>query len=177
MQIGKLVRLGRGSGGKLAPRALLGSITVAAALLGAGAATADGVAGGRTPVSSAHVARVEALRETLTLSITKIKGNTIYAQGKSRGAINGTGVFYLTLINASHAKAEMTGNNSHGSVRAAGAAKYRVSGAVSYFSGTVTRFAGARGYAHARSLGISFEGKLNRSTFEASVKLHGRWDS
>lgn len=171
----RLRRLARSNGKCTA--LLSAGLVISAALLAGTSATASGIPSVGVHVPTARMAKVEPLNETLSLNITKIKGNTIYASGHSTGTVSGTGVFYLTLVNASHAKAEMNGSNSKGSVHCAGAANYRVSGAVSYFSGTVTSFSGSHGYAHARNLGITFTGSLNRTTYEASVKLHGKWES
>ncbi len=157
-------------------RALWGSIIFAAVLLGAGA-TANGRGNGHHRAPVAHAVKVEELNEKLKLTITKIKGNTIYAQGTSSGSIKGSGAFYLTLTNATRAKAEMYGGNSRGKLRVAGAATYRVSGPVSEFKGNVTTLSGSGIYAHARNLGLSFKGNLNRQTFEASLEVHGQWDS
>jgi hypothetical protein len=159
----------------LGRRAVWGSIAVAAGLLGTGA-TAHGLVNGDRHPPAARAAKVEALNEKLSLTITKIVGNTIYAKGTSTGAVKGTGAFYLTLTNATRAKAEMYGVSTHGKLRVGGAASYRVSGPVSEFKGNVTLLSGSGAYAHARSLGIAFKGKLNRQNFKASVELNGKWD-
>jgi hypothetical protein len=124
----------------------------------------------------AQVARSEGVNQSIVLRVTKIQGSTIDAQGQSsKEPIDGNIAFYLTLSNASKAKATFTGSNSHGSVRGSGNASYHVAGGISYFSGTVSSLTGTGRYSHARSLGIKFSGTLNRQTFKVSMALHGSW--
>lgn len=119
---------------------------------------------------------VHSLNERMSLKITSIKGNTIYARGPVSGSIPGNGSFNLTLKNASRASSVFSGGNSHGGVAGTGNGRYRVSGAVSYFSGSVNSFRGSGRYAHARSLGVSVSGTVNRQTFIVTMTLHGRWE-
>lgn len=125
----------------------------------------------------ARGARVESINETLSLDISSIKGNTIYGHGRTSGAIAGSGSFDLTLQNASRATASFSGANSRGGVAGSGTGHYRVSGALSYFTGSVSSLRGSGGYSGAKSLGISVSGTINRQTFTMTVTMHGKWDS
>jgi hypothetical protein len=126
---------------------------------------------------SARAARIETINETLSLKISSIKGNTIYGHGSSKGAIAGTGSFNLTLQNASRATATFSGASSRGGFAGSGTGNYRVSGALSYFTGSVNSLRGNGGYAGAKTLGISVSGTVNRQTFTMTITLHGKWDS
>jgi hypothetical protein len=126
---------------------------------------------------SARGARVEDINETLSLNISSIKGNTIYAHGRSSGTIAGSGSFNLTLLNASRATAAFSGANSHGGVAGTGTGHYRVSGALSYFTGSVSSLRGSGGYSGAKPLAISVSGTVNRQTYTVTIAMHGKWES
>lgn len=120
-------------------------------------------------------AKAERLNELMRLRITNVKGKKVSARGSASGTISGSVSFKLILSSASHARAEFSGSNSSGRIDGGGAASYRVAGAVSYFSGTVTSMRGGGRYAHAYSLGVQFSGTVNRKTYEVTLRLNGRW--
>jgi hypothetical protein len=166
------------------PRALLACGTLLGALaLGTPPLVAPSRASGASRATlplhgpPARGARVETLNLTLSLKISAIKGNTIYAHGRSTGTLVGSGSFNLTLLNASRATATFSGSSSHGGIAGSGVGHYRVSGALSYFTGSVTSLRGSGGYSGAKSLGISVHGTVNRQAFTVTIKIHGEWDS
>jgi hypothetical protein len=130
---------------------------------------------GKTHSEQARTAGVESLNEVMHLSITSAKGQRIAAQGTATGTIAGSFDFKLFLSSASRASAEFSGSNSHGTVHGSGTASYRVSGAVSYYTGTVSSITGTGRYAHAQSEGLQFSGTLNRRSFEVTIRVQGKW--
>lgn len=125
---------------------------------------------------SARASKVEAVNQHMTFEITQIKGNVIYAQGRSLGQFNGTASLYMTLVNASHAVAQIYARNSHGTLQGTGAALYHASGAVSVFSGGNPTLHGSGKYADVKSLGIKMTGVMNRRTLKIAIQLHGKWE-
>ncbi len=126
-------------------------------------------------VRGAKAARTETLNESFHLHLTKVKGNKLYAEGKSTGTIVGAVTFDLTLVTASRATANFIGTNSSGSMTGVGTGSYRVSGSMSYFSGNVTSVHGSGRYGRVANLGIKISGTVNRKTFEMSMTMHGNW--
>ncbi len=124
---------------------------------------------------AARVAGVENLNELMRLRITNVKSKKVTAVGVASGSISGSVSVYLLLSSASHAQAEFDGRNSHGTLRGFGTASYHVAGSMSYFSGTAQSVTGSGRYAHAQSLGIQFNGTMNRRTYEVTMRLYGKW--
>jgi len=134
------------------------TIAVAALWLMAGGAQANGSSHGsaaKVRSARARVAGVESLNEVMHLHITSAKGQRIAAQGTATGTIAGSFSFKLFLSSASRASAEFSGSNSRGTVHGSGAASYRVAGAVSYYTGTVSSITGTGHYGHARARGFN----------------------
>jgi hypothetical protein len=125
--------------------------------------------------AGARIADVEAVKLKLSLEITSIKGNIIFAQGRVSGPkFNGSAYLHLNLINASRAQASFNAYNSHGSLSGTGSAPYRVSGTVSYFTGGNPSIRGTGKYAKTKSLGMKMSGSMNRRTLQIAVNLQGR---
>jgi hypothetical protein len=125
---------------------------------------------------AAKASKVKILNETLYMEISQIKGNVIYAQGKSTGQFNATVTLHLTLQNASKAVAQIYANNSNGTITGNGAAAYHASGALSSFSGKEATLKGTGKYSHVRSLGIKMTGTMNRRTLKITINLKGKWN-
>jgi hypothetical protein len=123
----------------------------------------------------ARAAATETLNEQMRMHITSVKGKRISGEGSASGTVAGSVSFNLVLTTGSRGSAEFSGRNSHGTIEATGAASYRVSGPVSYYTGSVTSITGTGKYAHAHSLGLTFSGTLNRRTYEVIFQLHGKW--
>jgi hypothetical protein len=113
--------------------------------------------------------------ESLRMRITKKHGNHLTAKGRTEGTVNAKASLRLHLISGSKARATFFGHNSHGTLSGTIAARYRVSGAVSRYTGKITSLAGTGQYAHAKSLGISFSGTVNRRSHRVTGTLTGRW--
>lgn len=151
-------------------------VLVCSAILFAAVFNTDVSHAGGTGGVTAHAAKAEALNQTLYFKVTKIRGSTIEAEGHSnKEPVSGNIGFRLTLLNASRARADFSGTNGGGSMRGVANVSYHVSGVMSYFSGAVASFSGTRKYAHAKTLGVSFQGTLNRKTFALTITLRGRW--
>ena len=146
-------------------RLLLGCVLAAAALTvfapGAG--------------SLARAAGTRNLDELMSMKLTDVDGKRVSALGNSSGTVAGKVSFKLVLSNGSHAAATFHGRNAHGTITGTGVARYRVSGAVSYYTGTVTSLTGTGAYAKAAERGISFSGSVNRRTYRVTMHLLGKW--
>jgi hypothetical protein len=123
------------------------------------------------------VGRVHSINERFLLKITSIKGNAIYAQGRITGTVAGSGWLNLILRNGSRLTAGFRGKNSKGDIVGTGAGRYYVSGTKCYFKGSVSTLGGSDSYAHAKSLGISVSGVVDRRAFTVDVTMHGKWAS
>lgn len=131
----------------------------------------------KTHAPHATVSEVEKIDERLAFEITQIKGNVIYAQGRLTGKqFTGNGSLHLTLVNASHAVAQIYANNSHGTLQGNGQARYHAVGAISYFVGTTATLHGSGKYRKARNLGTKMTGTMNRRALTISISLKGTWD-
>lgn len=154
---------------------------------GAVAAASIGLAGStaaaRGSLSTARVAKVKNVNQTMTMNVANIQGNTISAHGQSvSGQINGVISFNLTLQNGSRAVMNFSiSNNGHigndhrkGTVQGTGSGSYHVSGALSYFTGRVLGIRGTEDFNHAKNLGVSVTGTLNRRTYKLTATLKGK---
>ncbi len=142
---------------------------------GVGRSHATGVAELAHRMTSAQAAKIESVNETVSMRVTKIQNTTINAEGRSStGLIVGSLNFDLTLLNASHGKANFVAASSSGTVRGVGLSNYHASGATAYFKGTITSLVGTGKYAHFKDLGMSYSGTLNRRLYRVSVTLVGR---
>jgi hypothetical protein len=155
-------------------RTLLGSLAALAALWWAVPAPA----GGREAASagSAEASTVKSLDEFMHMRIKKVKGKRVSAKGVAVGTVVGKGSFKLVLSNGSRASATFYGRNAHGTISGTGLAGYRVSGAISYYSGKITSLRGTGRYAHASPRGITFSGTVNRRSYKVKMHLRGRWN-
>lgn len=158
-----------------------------ACLLTLGAWMLDGDHASANAGPSGRLARVtprakasgrEVVDETLDFEITQIKGNVVHAVGKSLGTFVGSASLDLTLVNASHAVAQIYASNSRGSLRGVDSARYHASGAVSYFSGggVPPTMHGSGKYADVKIVSMSLSGFMNRRTLQISVHMQGIWD-
>jgi hypothetical protein len=126
---------------------------------------------------NAKASKIEIVNETLYFEITQIKGDVIYAQGKSSGTLTGNASLRLTLVNASHAVAELYAYNPRGSIKGSGHARYHASGAISHFSGSQPpSLSGSGKYKGLRALSMNLTGVMNRRTLKIIVQLKGKWD-
>lgn len=125
---------------------------------------------------TAKASKVKILNEALYLEITQIKGNVIYASGKSTGGFNANVTLHLTLQNASRSVAQIYARNSQGTITGNGAAAYHASGALSSFSGKEATLRGTGKYSHVKSLGIKMTGTMNRRTLKITINLKGKWN-
>ena len=125
----------------------------------------------------AHASKVEAVNVKLDFEITQVKGDVILAKGRSLGAVSGNASLHLTLVNASHAIAEIYAYNKNGTIHGVGAAGYHAAGGVSYFSGgKPPALRGTGKYKGLKSLTMKLTGTMNRRTLKISVQLKGKWD-
>ncbi|MGN6664379.1 MAG: hypothetical protein ACTHK6_09295 [Solirubrobacterales bacterium] len=113
--------------------------------------------------------------ESLGMRIKKKHGNRLTAKGGASGTVDAKATLKLHLITGSKARATFFGRNSHGTLSGTIAARYRVSGAISRYTGRITSLTGTGRYAHAKSLGISFSGTVNRRSHKVTGSLTGRW--
>lgn len=120
----------------------------------------------------------EVVAETLDFEITQIKGNVVHAVGRSLGTFVGTASLNLTLVNASHAVAQIYAYNSRGAIRGVDSSRYHASGAISYFSGggVPPVMHGSGKYANVKIISMDLSGFMNRRTLQISVKMNGVWD-
>lgn len=157
---------------------LLCAAVTGCVLAGGGTSSANGTWRGKRPVRGVHtgwMSRAEALNERSYLHLTYVRGNRIVGHGRASGTVAGNGSAQLTLVGANRAVGEFSGSNSRGSVSGRISASYRVAGAVSYFSGSVTSIHGTGKYAGARSLSIRFSGTLNRPKLTLTMSAVGVW--
>jgi hypothetical protein len=125
---------------------------------------------------AARASKVKILNETLNLEISQIKGNVIYALGKSTGQFTANVTLHLILVNASHSVAQIYAKNAQGTIIGNGSAGYHASGAVSSFSGKEASLRGTGKYSHVKSLGIKMTGTMNRRTLKITIELKGKWN-
>jgi hypothetical protein len=120
----------------------------------------------------------EDVDSTLNFEITQIKGNVVHAVGKSLGTFVGSASLNLTLVNASHAIAQIYAYNSRGALRGVDSSRYHASGAISYFSGggAPPAIHGSGKYAGVKIVSMSLSGFMNRRTLQISVRMQGVWD-
>jgi hypothetical protein len=133
-------------------------------------------ASGAGSSARAEASTVKNLDEFLHMRIKKVKGKRVSARGIAIGTVAGKGSFRLVLSNGSRAGATFHGHNSHGTISGTGVADYRVSGAISYYSGKITSMTGTGRYANASPRGIVFSGTVNRRSYKVRMHLHGRWN-
>lgn len=138
------------------------------------ALSADGVSLARAG-NEAEIAGVESLNESTYLNLTTVSGKKIAGRGRAVGTVAGVGSANLALVSGTTAVGEFSGGGSGGSVSGRFVASYRVSGAVSYFTGSVTSLHGTGRYAGARDLGIKFTGSMNRVRLTMSLNATGKW--
>lgn len=117
----------------------------------------------------------QSFEESLHMRLTKKHGNRLKAKGRATGTVDTKGSLKLHLITGSKARATFYGQNSHGTLSGTIAARYRVSGAISRYTGKITSLTGTGQYAHAKSLGITFSGTVNRRSHKVTGTLTGRW--
>lgn len=117
----------------------------------------------------------ENFEESLGMRITKKHGNRLAAKGRASGTIDLRASLKVHLITGSKARATFFGHNSHGTLSGTIAARYRVSGATSHYTGKITSLTGTGRYDHAKSLGITFTGTVNRRSRKVTGALTGRW--
>jgi hypothetical protein len=143
--------------------ALLAVASIAVAPLGGGASQAAA----KAPAQSFEV--------LLGAKIAKKAGNRVAAAGSATGTVAGTASVRFILVNSSKATIWFSGEDAHGTLSGTGVAKYYVSGAVSTYTGKITKLEGTGRYAHAASHGISFSGTVNRLTYKVKASLSGQW--
>src|SRR5665811_53277 len=119
-------------------------------------------------------ASAQNFEQSLRMRITKTKGKRMVAKGSTVGTVEGKVSLRLRTINGSKVRAIFFGRNSHGTVRGIGAARYRISGAISSYTGEIKTLEGTGRYSHARSRGISLSGIANRRTFKVKMALRGK---
>jgi hypothetical protein len=137
-----------------------------------------------TVPAAAAGTEVKQLNQTMVMNIASIQGNTITANGQEvTGQLNGVVSFKLTLLNGSRLTSNFTiSNNGHighqhrkGSVQGNSQGSYHVSGAVSSFKGQISSIRGTEEFTHAKSLGVSASGTLNRRTYKLTVTMKGKY--
>ncbi len=151
-----------------------------------GAASIDlagSTAAARGSLSVARAAEVKNVNQTMTMDVASIKGNTISAHGQAvSGQINGIVSFNLTLQNGARAVMNFSiYNNGHigkehrkGTVQGNGDGNYHASGALSYFTGRILGIHGSEDFNHAKNLGVTVTGTLNRRTYKLTATLKGK---
>jgi hypothetical protein len=156
---------------------------VGAASIALANSPAAGAARDLNPTAAA-ASDVKQLNQTMVMDIASIQGNTITAHGQEvTGQINGVVSFKLTLLNGSRLTSSFTiSNNGHigrqhrkGVVQGNSNGSYHVSGSVSSFGGRILSIRGTEEFTHAKNLGISASGTLNRRTFKMIVTLKGKF--
>ncbi|HEX5984023.1 MAG TPA: hypothetical protein VFY69_07450 [Solirubrobacterales bacterium] len=142
-------------------------------------AIGDLAAHAEPPASGDETAQASSrnFEERLRMKITKKEGNRVAAKGRATGTVDGKVSFKLRMVSGSKAKASFYGRNSHGTLSGTGVARYRVDGAVSYYTGRITNLSGTGRYAGASSRGISLSGTVNRRLYSVKMTLTGRWDA
>jgi len=131
------------------------------------------LAGGSRAVAQA--ASGKSFEVDLQAKITKKAGNRVAAKGRATGTVAGTASIRFILVNSSKATIRFFGEDANGTLSGTGVAKYFVSGAVSTYTGKITKLEGTGRYAKAASDGISFSGTVNRLTYKVKASLSGQW--
>jgi len=144
-----------------------------AALLAVGLIGVGLLCGGSEAVARAPA--VKSFDESLGAKITKKTGNRVAARGQATGTLPGTASIRFVLVNSSKATIRFSGRDAHGTLSGTGVAGYYVSGAISSYTGKITKLEGTGRYANATSRGISFTGTVNRLTYKVKASLSGRW--
>jgi hypothetical protein len=168
---------------RLAVGMLMCGGAVGAASIDLATSPAAGAARNSIPAAAAALGAKQ-LNQTMVMNIASIQGNTITANGQEvTGQLNGVVSFKLTLLNGSRVTSNFTiSNNGHvghqhrkGTVRGNSDGSYHVSGAISSFSGRILSIQGTEEFTHAKSLGVTASGTLDRRTFKMIVTLKGKY--
>jgi hypothetical protein len=160
-----------------APKAIGRVRALTAATVACGALASLGVWGAQAPrafARSASAARTISLNESGSLRLIGKHGFTLQERGQASGTIVGTIYVRLTAVSSSRVTAEVSIYPRGGSVTGNGAASYRMAGATSSFSGSMSIGRGTGSYAHAHGSGLSFSGTIQRSNDAVTVHVSGR---
>jgi hypothetical protein len=124
----------------------------------------------RTPVAN----DASSINEKVSLEITQIKGDLIYAAGRATGSFTAPASLYLKLVNASRAEAQIYVKNSQGSLYAYGVASYYAVGSASFFKGIKGGMRGTGKFADVKNEGVKMSGTMNRRTLQISILFRGK---
>ena len=148
-------------------------VTLAAATGAALLATCSAFGPAASEAAVAHASRSISLNDSGRLHLTSHHGFTLNEQGTASGTIAGTIYIHLHVVSTNHVTAEISIFPKGGSLTGLASASYRPAGAVASFSGTMNIARGTGSYSHARGVGLSFSGTIQRSNDAVTVRVAG----
>jgi hypothetical protein len=125
---------------------------------------APGVYASGRPVRhvSAHAAKTISVNESATLKIVHQEYHKVEATGRTSGTFNAPMTLHYSIDSGERSSSSFISYPSGGRIYGGAASTYRVSGADSYFSGTVTINGGSGSYKNAYGTNIHITGTLER---------------
>lgn len=149
-------------------------LAVALLLVAVGAAAPAVFASGRSSRHSpATVARTISLNESATLKIVHQEYHKVEARGRTTGTFNAPMTLHYSIQSGERSSSSFISYPSGGRIYGGALSTYRVSGANSYFTGTVTINGGSGTYKHAYGTHIHITGTLERWRLELSIHITG----
>jgi hypothetical protein len=123
--------------------------------------------------SSAVAARTISINESATLKIVHQEYHKVEARGTTSGTFNGPMTLHYSINSGERSSSSFISSPSGGRMYGGAESTYRVSGANSYFTGTVTINGGSGAYKHAYGTRIHITGTLERWRLELSIHITG----
>jgi hypothetical protein len=139
----------------------------------AGAATPVVSASGSARHSPATTARTISLNESATLKIVHQEYHKVEARGRTTGTFNAPMTLHYSINSGERSSSSFISYPSGGRIYGGAASTYRVSGANSYFTGTVTINGGSGAYKNAYGTHIHITGTLERWRLELTIHITG----
>lgn len=124
--------------------------------------------------SSAVAARTISIHESATLKIVHQEYHKVEARGRTTGTFNGPMTLHYSIETGERSSSSFISYPSGGRMYGGAKSTYRVSGANSYFTGTVTINGGSGAYKHAYGTQIHITGTLERWRLQLIIHITGK---
>jgi hypothetical protein len=124
--------------------------------------------------SPAVAARTISINESATLKIVHQEYHKVEARGRASGTFNGPMTLHYSIDSGERSSSSFISYPSGGRMYGGAESTYRVSGANSYFTGTVTINGGSGAYKNAYGTHIHITGTLERWRLLLSIHITGK---
>jgi hypothetical protein len=155
------------------PLRALGLATVLVLLAVGVAAPAVSATGRSTRHPPAVAARTISINESATLKIVHQEYHKVEATGRTTGTFNAPMILHYSIDTGERSSSSFISSPSGGKIYGGANSTYRVSGADSYFQGTVTINGGSGTYKDAYGTNIHITGTLERWRLELIIHITG----